>query len=179
MTSRTLQQRPVIDLTHCHFGLFSGEVAPDPARDAACAGVQPEAPYANDTVSPACKKAIDLPCEPMFTGDKCPAWLMVAGRECPRWSQDGHLCLLSEMQLYEEEGMAICAEWSANHYLNDCYLSTKEAGMEWCSWWAEACGGTQQEKDRCNYDFTGEKCPALLSFVASNCSKGTSKHHSI
>ena len=58
---------------------------------------------------------------------KCPAWRGVAISKCPQWLSGGIEC---NQELTAEDGLAICAEWSANAHDNECYRATVAAGVD-------------------------------------------------
>ena len=63
----------------------------------------------------------------VFTGVQCPAWRGVAISKCPQWLSGGIEC---NQELTAEDGLAICAEWSANAHDNECFRATVAAGIE-------------------------------------------------
>jgi hypothetical protein len=66
----------------------------------------------------------------------CPAWYKFAAMRCPSWL-GGSTCTQSIPN--DEDSAAICQEWSANNYDNECYRQT--VGLTSCFIWAEGCGG--------------------------------------
>ena len=63
----------------------------------------------------------------VFTGIQCPVWRAVAISKCPQWLSGGTECY---QEPTSEDGLAICAEWSANAHDNECFRATVAAGIE-------------------------------------------------
>ena len=66
------------------------------------------------------------PGSPSNFSSKCPVWKGVAISKCPQWLSGGTQC---NQEPTAEDGLAICAEWSANAHDNECYRATVAAGV--------------------------------------------------
>ena len=95
-----------------------------------------------------------------FTGEKCPAWLDFAKTKCPQWLSGDAECANEPSP---DVGAAICGEWSADGFDNDCFRSTVEAGIS--SAWAvcgaapgSGCYESCKEYDMCSCHPTNGNC---------------------
>lgn len=71
----------------------------------------------------------------------CPAWYKFAAVRCPAWL-GGSTC--TQPSPNDDEGVAMCQEWSANDHDNECYRQTVELRKidpGFCGNWVMLCGG--------------------------------------